>query len=110
VFPRDVDQISAGGAVISLISAGIGTAAARTSHKGFSVVYQNPDGHLAVFVAVAPPEIVDEILSAVPKEKHTFAAVFLAYAGPEVVAEILSPALGPAMRRDDEQLTPLAGR
>src|SRR5437667_10745155 len=95
VFPRDAVQIGritdkaaksaarwssanrgsiaggAGGILTSLIWAGIGAAAARTSDtKGFGVVYKNPDGYSAVFLAVAPPEIVDEILRAVPEERH----------------------------------------
>lgn len=95
VFPRDVLQIGritdkaaksaarwssatrggiaggAGGLLTSLISAGIGAAAARTGEtKGFAVAYKNSADYVAVFLAVAPPEIVDEIFRAVPGEKH----------------------------------------
>jgi len=95
IFPRDVVQIGliaddaaksatrwssahgaslkggAGGVVTSLVSAAIGAAATRTSGiKGFGVVYKNEDGILLAFMAVAPPEIVDEIFRAVPLEKH----------------------------------------
>jgi hypothetical protein len=95
VFPRDVVQIGpvdddaaksatrwssaygaslkggAAGVVGSLVSAAIGAAATRTSGiKGFGVLYKNDQGHLAAFMAVASPEIVDEIFRAVPREKH----------------------------------------
>jgi hypothetical protein len=95
VFPRDVVRIGrveddaaksaarwssaygaslkggAAGVVGSLVSAAIGAAATRTSGiKGFGVFYKNDQGHLATFTAVASPEIVDEILRAVPQEKH----------------------------------------
>ena len=61
----------AGGVLTSLIWAGIGAAAARTGDtKGFGVASQNPDGYPAVFLAVAPPEIVDEIFRAVPEDRH----------------------------------------
>jgi hypothetical protein len=59
------------GLIPSLIGGAIGAATAKTSDiKGFGVIYQNEDGHSAAFFAVASPEIVDEILSSVPAEKH----------------------------------------
>ncbi len=95
VFPRDVVQIGritekaaesaarwssanrtsiaggAGGILTSLIGAGIGAAAARTSNiTGFSVLYKNPDDYPATFLAVASPDVVDEIFRAVPEDKH----------------------------------------
>ena len=61
----------AGGILTSLVWAGIGAATARTSGiKGFGVVYKNDEGDLAAFMAVASPEIIDEIFRAVPDEKH----------------------------------------
>ena len=99
IFPRDVVQIGpvandaaksaarwssaygvslkggAGGVVTSLVSAAIGAAATRTSGiKGFGVLYKNEDGLLLAFMAVATPEIVDEIFRAVPLEKHNMSA------------------------------------
>jgi hypothetical protein len=60
-----------GGILTSLIWAGIGAATARTSGvKGFGVLYKNGEGEVAAFMAVASPEIVDEIFRAVPEEKH----------------------------------------
>ena len=95
VFPRDVVQIGpiaddvsksaarwssaygaslkggAGGVLTSLISGAIGAAAVRTTGiKGFGVLYTNEDGHVGAFMAVASPEIVDEIFRAVPQDKH----------------------------------------
>lgn len=59
------------GLLPSLIIGAIGAATARTSNiKGFGVFYNNEEGHLAAFFAVASPEIVDEILCSVPAERH----------------------------------------
>ncbi len=98
VFPRDVVQIGlidqdaakaaarwsafgdwssrgAAGLIGNLVVGGVAAAAARTSGvKGFGVLYKNDHGQLAAFMAVASPEIVDEILRAVPQEKHEKAA------------------------------------
>jgi hypothetical protein len=94
VFPRDVVQIGlvdqaaaksaarssafndwssrgAAGLIGNLIVGGVAAAATRTGGiKGFGVLYKNDKGHLAAFMAVASPEIADEILRAVPPEKH----------------------------------------
>jgi hypothetical protein len=94
VFPRDVVKIGpisddvaksqarsaafndwssrgAAGLIVNLAAGAIGAAAARTTGiKGFGVYYNNEQGHLGLFTAVASPEIVDAIFRSVSEEKH----------------------------------------
>lgn len=60
-----------GGIIISTIVGAIRAATTRTSDiKGFGAFYNNEDGNLAMFLAVASAEIVDEIFNSVPVDKH----------------------------------------
>jgi hypothetical protein len=37
--------------------------------KSFGVVYSNPEGHVGSFFAIAPSDVVDEIVAVVPPDK-----------------------------------------
>lgn len=61
----------AAGLLISTVAGAVGAALTKTGDKkGFGVIYNNEDGKPGLFIAIAEPQIVDEIFNSVPSELH----------------------------------------